>query len=135
MSCQALNEVCDASCRESAATMFVDPSTGFLVIVDGNSTGKGKSRDVACGHFVPGAWAMGSGALESEPLAESATGLCYSWFHVHHNLLHVGSLAFPVKSSLPSQLEAFSGYCKFSQSASHPVPYSKEWIKIADGID
>lgn len=37
---QALSEVCDVSCRESAAAMFVDPSTGFVVVVDGNNTGK-----------------------------------------------------------------------------------------------
>lgn len=40
---QDLNSVCDVNCRENAALMFVDPLTGLIVIVDGNSTGKLKA--------------------------------------------------------------------------------------------
>lgn len=32
--------MCDISCRDNSALMFVDPQTGLIVIVDGNSTGK-----------------------------------------------------------------------------------------------
>eukprot|EP00752_Nemacystus_decipiens_P010330 g9202.t1 len=35
---QDLNAVCDISCRDNSALMFVDPQTGLIVIVDGNST-------------------------------------------------------------------------------------------------
>ena len=39
---QDLNAVCDISCRDNSALMFVDPQTGLIVIVDGNATGKRK---------------------------------------------------------------------------------------------
>lgn len=37
---QDLNAVCDVTCRDNSALMFVDPLTGLIVIVDGNSTGE-----------------------------------------------------------------------------------------------
>lgn len=43
---QDLNAVCDVNCRDNAALMFVDPLTGFIVIIDGNSTGKCDSRNL-----------------------------------------------------------------------------------------
>lgn len=39
---QVLNEVCDATCRESAAAMFVDPSSGLVVVIDDDTAGKRK---------------------------------------------------------------------------------------------
>lgn len=37
---QDLNTVCDVNCRDDAALMFVDPTTGLIVIIEGNTTGK-----------------------------------------------------------------------------------------------
>lgn len=45
---QDLNAVCDVNCRDSSALMFVDPQTGLIVIVDGNSTGKRENLGTKC---------------------------------------------------------------------------------------
>lgn len=40
--------MCDVTCRDNSALMFVDPLTGLIVIVDGNSTGMTEKIRCCC---------------------------------------------------------------------------------------
>lgn len=48
---QDLNEVCDITCRDEATVMFVDPVTGFIVVVEGNTTGKNTRMCIGSGRL------------------------------------------------------------------------------------